>query len=81
MVSLGFAALPVCHCEPRPVGAWQSPCEAGSFYNWIEKPRLEIASSLSLLAMTKKEVVLKSWYMVKYKRGWWLIVASTYPLE
>ena len=42
-----------CHCEPRLVGAWQSHCEAGACYSWIEEPRLEIASSLSLLAMTK----------------------------
>ena len=45
-----------CHCEPRLVGAWQSHCEAGACYSWIEGPCLEIASSLSLLAMTKRSV-------------------------
>jgi hypothetical protein len=45
-----------CRCEPRLVGAWQSHCEAGAYYSWTEGPRLEIASSLSLLAMTKKSV-------------------------
>ena len=45
-----------CHCEPRLVGAWQSHCEVEACYNWIEESRLEIASSLSLLAMTERVV-------------------------
>jgi hypothetical protein len=43
-----------CHCEPK---AWQSHCEPGAWYSWTEQSRLEIASSLSLLAMTKKRRV------------------------
>ena len=54
-----------CHCEPRLVGAWQSHCKAGACYNWTEEPRLEIASSLSLLAMTKK-VSLIIWTSTPY---------------
>jgi hypothetical protein len=52
-----------CHCEPstqrHECSAWQSHCEPGACYSWTEGSRLEIASSLPLLAMTRKRSVTK----------------------
>ena len=55
-MSVTLDSNPPCRCEPRLVGAWQSHFEVGARYSWSKTPRLEIASSLSLLAMTKESV-------------------------